>query len=92
MAPDGILYKDEYEEREHLHFPTQTDIEGTIENVNTVQYKIDPPTLSGNYAKIITTDLGAPWNPKNKVYKQSHWFVTNINLVAYPLVALQAVH
>lgn len=82
---DGVLYKDEYEEKRTFAFANQTDIEGTIENtiLPIIQDRPVSNFYLGNYAKIITTDLGATWNQKTKSTNSSTGLLQNINLVAY---------
>lgn len=63
FADDGVIYKEEYTEKQTFTFATQTDIEGviynTIEgilgNINTQNFYLS------KYPKIIVSDLNASW-------------------------------
>jgi hypothetical protein len=64
FADDGVLYKEEFIEKQTFTFATQTDIEGVIYNtvegilssVNTQNFYLS------KYPKIIVSDLNATWS------------------------------
>jgi hypothetical protein len=63
FADDGVLYKEEYSEKQTFTFSTQTDIEGVI--YNTVEGIIKKSNSKNfyldKYPEIIVSDLNASW-------------------------------
>ena len=73
FADDGVIYKEEFIERQTFTFATQTDIEGviynTIEgilgNINTQNFYLS------KYPKIIVSDLNASWYQPDETVNSS---------------------
>ena len=64
FADDGVIYKEEFVEKQSFTFATQTDIEGVI--YNTIEGILDSVNAQNfylaKYPKIIVSDLNATWN------------------------------
>jgi hypothetical protein len=64
FADDGVIYKEEFVEKQSFTFSTQTDIEGVI--YNTVENILGSTNAQNfylaKYPKIIVSDLNATWS------------------------------
>ena len=64
-ANDGVLYKEEYENKESFSFVTQSDVEGVI--LNQIEPLLSDIKMRNfylsKYNKKIVSDLNAKWNP-----------------------------
>ena len=64
-ANDGVLYKEEYENKSAFSFVTQSDVEGVI--LNQIEPILSDTKMRNfylsKYNKIIVSDLNAKWNP-----------------------------
>jgi len=65
FVDDGILYKEEYQEKQSFKFTSQTDIEGAIYNIvePIIQYSNSKNFYMSKYPEIIVSDLNASWKP-----------------------------
>lgn len=92
FADDGVLYKEEFVEKQTFTFATQTDIEGviynTIEgilgNVNTQNFYLS------KYPKIIVSDLNATWLQSSASTNQSLGLLQNADETPYTVGAFTA--
>jgi hypothetical protein len=85
FADDGVIYKEEFVEKQSFTFATQTDIEGII--YNTIE-KILSSTNAQNfylakYPKIIVSDLNASWLQSGTSTNQSLGVLQDIDNNAY---------
>lgn len=85
FADDGVIYKEEYTEKQTFTFVTQTDIEGviynTIEgiigNINSQNFYL------AKYPKIIVSDLNASWVQNSTSTNQSLGLFNDIDGNSY---------
>jgi hypothetical protein len=84
-ASDGIVYKESYEDKKSFSFNTQTDIEGTIENMilPIIQNRAISNFYFANYAKIIVSDLNARWVQSTKATNVSTGYLINSSDIPY---------
>jgi hypothetical protein len=63
FVDDGVIYKENYQEKQTFTFSTQTDIEGAIYNIieKIIQYPNSKNFYLSQYPKIIVSDLNASW-------------------------------
>ena len=87
FADDGIIYKEEYVEKQSFTFATQTDIEGVI--YNTIEGILGSTNAQNfylaNYPKIIVSDLNATWNQSSTSTNQSLGLLQDIDSNPYSL-------
>ena len=92
FADDGVIYKEEFTEKQSFTFATQTDIEGVIYNtiegilgsVNTQNFYL------AKYPKIIVSDLNATWLQNSTSTNQSLGLLQDIDENAYTVGAFTA--
>ena len=92
FADDGVIYKEEFVEKQTFTFATQTDIEGviynTIEgilgNVNTQNFYL------AKYPKIIVSDLNATWNQNSTNTNQTLGLLEDIDGNSYTVGSFTA--
>jgi hypothetical protein len=85
FADDGVIYKEEFTEKQSFTFATQTDIEGVIYNtierilgsINTQNFYL------AKYPKIIVSDLSASWTQSSKSTNQSLGLLQDIDSNPY---------
>jgi len=85
FADDGILYKEEFVEKQSFTFATQTDIEGVIyntiekvlKNINTQNFYLS------KYPKIIVSDLNASWKQSSTSTNQTLGLIEDIDSNPY---------
>jgi len=85
FADDGVIYKEEFTEKQSFTFATQTDIEGVI--YNTIE-DILKSTTSQNfylakYPKIIVSDLNATWLQSSNSTNQSLGLLQDVDFNPY---------
>ena len=85
FADDGVIYKEEFVEKQSFTFATQTDIEGII--YNTIE-RILSSTNTQNfylakYPKIVVSDLNAAWNSSSTSTNQSLGLLQDIDVNPY---------
>jgi hypothetical protein len=85
FADDGVIYKEEFTEKQSFTFATQTDIEGVI--YNTIE-RILGNTNTQNfylakYPKIIVSDLNASWTQSSTSTNQSFGLFNDVDENAY---------
>ena len=85
FADDGVIYKEEFNEKQIFTFATQTDIEGVI--YNTIE-KILSSTTAQNfyfakYPKIIVSDLNAVWQQNSTSTNQTLGLFNDVDGNAY---------
>ena len=81
FADDGVIYKEEFTEKQTFTFATQTDIEGVIYNtveeilgnINTQNFYL------AKYPRIIVSDLNASWVQSNKSTNSSLGLLQDID-------------
>jgi len=85
FADDGIIYKEEFTEKQSFTFATQTDIEGII--YNTIEGILGSATgqnfYLGKFPKIIVSDLNAAWTQSSTSTNQTLGLLTDIDSNAY---------
>ena len=85
FADDGIIYKEEFTEKQSFTFATQTDIEGII--YNTIEGILGSATgqnfYFGKFPKIIVSDLNAAWTQSSTSTNQTLGLLTDIDSNAY---------
>ena len=85
FADDGIIYKEEFFEKQSFTFSTQTDIEGVI--YNTIQGILGSINVQNfylaKYPKIIVGDLNASWLQSSKSTNQSLGTIQDIDSNTY---------
>ena len=73
FADDGVIYKEEFTEKQSFTFATQTDIEGVI--YNTIEGILGSVNAKNfylaKYPKIIVSDLNAVWTQTSTATNQS---------------------
>ena len=73
FADDGVIYKEEFVEKQSFTFATQTDIEGVI--YNTIEGILGSTNIQNfylaKYPKIIVSDLNATWIQSSTATNQS---------------------
>ena len=87
FADDGVIYKEEFVEKQSFTFATQTDIEGVIYNIiegilgntNTQNFYF------AKYPKIIVSDLIASWNQTSTSTNQSLGLLQDIDNNPYTI-------
>ena len=92
FADDGVIYKEEFVERQTFTFATQTDIEGviynTIEgilgNINTQNFYF------AKYPKIIVSDLNASWLQSSTSTNQTMGLFQDVDENAYTVGSFTA--
>jgi hypothetical protein len=92
FADDGVIYKEEFVEKQTFTFATQTDIEGVIYNtiegilasVNTQNFYL------AKYPKIIVSDLNASWVQNSKTTNQSLGLFNDIDGNSYTVGSFTA--
>ena len=81
FADDGVIYKEEFVEKQSFTFATQTDIEGVI--YNTIEGILDSVNAQNfylaKYPKIIVSDLNATWNQYSTGTNQSSGLMQDID-------------
>jgi hypothetical protein len=85
FADDGVIYKEEFAEKQSFTFATQTDIEGVIyntiekvlSNINTQNFYL------AKYPKIIVSDLSASWNQYSTSTNQTLGLLQDIDANPY---------
>ena len=85
FADDGVIYKEEFIEKQSFTFATQTDIEGVIyntvedilSNINTQNFYL------AKYPKIIVSDLSASWNQLSTSTNQTLGLLQDVDNNAY---------
>ena len=87
FADDGVIYKEEFVEKQSFTFATQTDIEGVI--YNTIEGILSSVNAQNfylaKYPKIIVTDLNATWEQTSTVTNQSQGLLQDADNNAYNL-------
>ena len=85
FADDGVLYKEEFIEKQTFTFATQTDIEGVI--YNTIESILDSVNTQNfyyaKYPKIIVSDLNAIWSQSSTTTNQTLGLFNNVDGNAY---------
>lgn len=92
FADDGILYKEEFFEKQSFTFATQTDIEGII--YNTVEEILGGINVQNfylaKYPKIIVGDLNATWDQSSTSTNQSLGLIKDIDSNTYSVGSFTA--
>lgn len=85
FASDGIIYRQEFEDKQSFTFSNQTDIEGTIENLilPIIKSRSVSNFYFSNYAKIIVSDLNARWVQSTKGTNISTGYLVNSSDIPY---------
>ena len=85
FSDDGVLYKEEFIEKQTFTFATQTDIEGVI--YNTIEGILDSVNTQNfyyaKYPKIIVSDLNAIWAQSSTTTNQTLGLFNNVDGNAY---------
>jgi len=85
FADDGIIYKEEFAEKQSFTFATQTDIEGII--YNTIESILSSATAQNfylaKYPKIIVSDLNATWSQSSTSTNRSLGLLQDTDSNAY---------
>ena len=92
FADDGVIYKEEFTEKQSFTFATQTDIEGVIYNtiegilgsVNTKNFYL------AKYPKIIVSDLNATWNQYDTSTNQTFGLLEDVDGNSYTVGSFTA--
>ena len=92
FADDGVIYKEEFVEKQSFTFATQTDIEGVIyntvegilSNINTQNFYL------AKYPKIIVSDLSASWVQSSTSTNQSLGLLEDVDENAYTVGSFTA--
>ena len=85
FADDGVIYKEEFTEKQTFTFNTQTDIEGVIYNtiegilssVNTQNFYL------AKYPNIVVSDLNAEWTQSSTSTNQTLGLLKDVDSNAY---------
>jgi len=92
FADDGVLYKEEFFEKQAFTFATQTDIEGII--YNTVEEILGGINVQNfylaKYPKIIVGDLNATWEQSSTSTNQSLGLIKDIDSNTYSVGSFTA--
>jgi hypothetical protein len=92
FADDGVIYKEEFTEKQTFTFATQTDIEGVI--YNTIEGILSSVNAQNfylaKYPKIIVSDLNASWNPYTTNTNQSLGLFQDVDGNAYSVGSFTA--
>jgi len=92
FADDGVIYKEEFVEKQSFTFATQTDIEGVI--YNTIEGILGSVNAQNfylaKYPKIIVSDLNATWNQSSTSTNQSLGLIQDIDSNPYNVGAFTA--
>ena len=92
FADDGVLYKEEFFEKQAFTFATQTDIEGII--YNTVEEILGGINVQNfylaKYPKIIVGDLNATWDQSSTSTNQSLGLIKDIDSNTYSVGSFTA--
>jgi hypothetical protein len=85
FADDGVIYKEEFTEKQTFTFNTQTDIEGVIYNtIESILGNINSQNFYlAKYPKIIVSDLNATWTQSATSTNQSLGLFNDIDSNAY---------
>jgi len=87
FVDDGIIYKEEYQEKQTFTFSTQTDIEGAIYNTieEIIKYSNSKNFYLSKYPKIIVSDLNASWNAKTSETNNYTGIFQDTSATPYPV-------
>ena len=92
FADDGIIYKEEFVEKQSFTFATQTDIEGVI--YNTIEGILGSTNAQNfylaKYPKIIVSDLNASWNQSSTNTNESLGLLQDIDTNPYTVGSFTA--
>jgi len=92
FADDGVIYKEEFIEKQTFTFATQTDIEGVI--YNTIEGILDGVNTQNfyfaKYPKIIVSDLNATWTQSSTSTNQTLGLFKDVDGNAYTVGAFTA--
>ena len=92
FADDGVIYKEEFVEKQSFTFATQTDIEGVI--YNTIEEILGSVSTQNfylaKYPKIIVSDLNATWLQSSTSTNQSLGLLQDIDSNAYSVGSFTA--
>ena len=85
FADDGVIYKEEFDEKQTFTFATQTDIEGVIYNtIESILSNISTQNFYfSKYPKIIVSDLGATWAQSTTSTNQSLGLLQDVDSNSY---------
>ena len=92
FADDGVIYKEEFIEKQTFTFATQTDIEGVIYNVveNILSSVNSQNFYLAKYPKIIVSDLNASWVQSSKTTNQTLGLLNDIDANPYSVGSFTA--
>ena len=92
FADDGVIYKEEFTEKQTFTFTTQTDIEGVI--YNTIEGILDSVNTQNfyyaKYPKIIVSDLNASWQQSSTSTNQTLGLFNDVDGNAYTVGSFTA--
>jgi hypothetical protein len=92
FADDGVIYKEEFTERQSFTFATQTDIEGVI--YNTIEGILSSTNAQNfylaKYPKIIVSDLNASWLQSSTSTNQTLGVLQDIDENSYTVGSFTA--
>jgi hypothetical protein len=92
FADDGVIYKEEFIEKQSFTFATQTDIEGVI--YNTIEGILGSVNAQNfylaKYPKIIVSDLSASWNQTSTSTNQTLGLFQDIDSNPYTVGSFTA--
>ena len=92
FADDGVIYKEEFTEKQTFTFATQTDIEGVI--YNTIEGILNSVNTQNfyyaKYPKIIVSDLNATWQQSSTSTNQTLGLFNDVDGNAYTLGSFTA--
>lgn len=92
FADDGVIYKEEFTEKQSFTFATQTDIEGII--YNTIEGILDNINTQNfyfaKYPKIIVSDLNATWNQNSTSTNQTLGLFQDVDANTYTVGSFTA--
>ena len=85
FADDGVLYKQDLQEKTSFNFQTQTDIEGTI--INTIEPILQDKRILNFYLsrfpKVLVRDLNAIWTQITSDTNRSTGFLSDTDGIRY---------
>jgi len=85
FADDGVIYKEEFSEKQSFTFTTQTDVEGVIYNtIEAILSSVNAQNFYlAKYPKIIVSDLNAAWTQTSNSTNQSLGLLQDIDSNPY---------